>query len=110
MYFVEYLKHLKVKPEKYLSIVKRKAKKYNFDYMSLNFSDKNKYKLKILDPLTKEYVYFGANGYFDKILYNILYNKKYADEKAFQYHARAFDIYHKSSKYSPSVLSFIILW
>jgi hypothetical protein len=110
MHFVEYLNELGVSPQKYLSIVKRKAKKYGFDFMSLAFSDDKKYKLKILNPETKKYIYFGANGYFDKILYNILFNKKYADKKAFQYHARAFDVYHKSPKYSPSVLSFIILW
>jgi hypothetical protein len=110
MKFTEYLKSLNFKPDDYLKIAKNTAKKYGYEFLSLSFSDKDKYKLKILDPLTRKYIYFGANGYKDYIIYKHLYNKAYADKKAFNYHSRAFNIYSKSDKYSPSVLSYIILW
>ncbi len=110
MSFKEYLLELDINPNEYLKEARKKAKKYNYNYTTLKYSDKDNKKLMILNPETNKYIHFGANRYKDYIIYKTLYNKEIANKKAFNYHSRAYNIYETSAKYSPSALSFIIIW
>jgi len=98
-----------IDPNLYLKKANRQAKLHG--YPNVEFSDKPKYKLKILNPETDKYVYFGSAINNDFIIYNMT-NKAIAKEKQRLYLARATRIKGewRNNSYSPNWLSICILW
>ena len=106
MTFQDTLIKLKIHPSSYLAIARRRAETTGFyDPNELHFANDSKHKLVYG---TKK---FGANGYNDYILYQLLYSSRIADQKRSNYRKRAIDVMKKTnSHYSPASLSWNILW
>ena len=105
MLFQEFLQSANIPVSYYLSVAKRRAKASGYNPKLLQFSNDTKHKLSYNG------VKFGANGYNDYIIYNILYNKEIANVKRQNYRKRAFDVMQKTgSDNSPASLSYYILW
>lgn len=98
-----------IDPKLYLKKANRQAKLHG--YPKVEFSDKPKYKLKILNPKTGKYIYFGSAINKDFIIYNTI-DKAIAKEKQRLYLARATRIKGgwRTNFYSPNWLSISILW
>jgi len=114
MYFQTVLKNLGINPNEYLNIVNNKAK--YFKYSHIYFSDDNKHKLMIIDPLGHK-IKFGSSINNDFIIYKLLekkgqYPKGTADKRRHSYLSRATNIKGewKKNKYSKNNLAIHILW
>ncbi len=99
----------KIDINQYLKEARRKAKIYGYDG-DLKLSEKKDKKLKFTDKKTGKIIHFGAKNYNDKIIYEMLYDPKYAYEKSKSYRSRASSIFKKSDFLSPSALSWYVLW
>ena len=105
MYFITWLKNKGIEPDIYLKIAKEIANVRGYDPNLLNFADDEKHKLMY------DGIKFGANGYNDFILYNILYDYKFANLKRINYRKRASKVKKQTkSPLSRASLSFNILW
>ena len=105
MLFQEFLQSANIPVSYYLSVAKRRAKASGYNPKLLQFSNDTKHKL-IYDG-----VKFGANGYNDYIIYNILYNKEIANVKRQNYRKRAFEVMKRTnSPLSASWLAYFIVW
>jgi len=104
MLFSKSLEKLGVNKDQYLEIARNVAYRNGYDPELLSFCNDEKHKLSYNG------IKFGANGYFDFILYTILH-RNIADQKRDNYRKRSYDVMIKSqSKYSPASLSYNILW
>lgn len=105
MLFKNWLIKIGIEPNEYLNIVKNIANENNYDPYLLSFSNNPKKKLNY------DGVNFGANLYNDFIIYNLLDGEEIANQKRLNYRKRAYKIYKQTNnKYSPSALSYNILW
>lgn len=96
----------------YLHLAKKAAKKSGYsNWKTLDFADKPKYKLMIIDDAGKR-IYFGSKGMNDFLLYKLQGDKKAALKKREAYLKRSAGIKGdwKDNKYSPNNLSRNILW
>lgn len=107
--FKNWLINNDIDPSVYLDFIKYLAKKNGYNPKLISFS---------LDPKKKlnyNGVDFGAYGYNDYIIYLYLellgkLSKGTAFNKRNNYRKRAFSVYQKSDKFSPSALAFNLLW
>lgn len=108
--FTSQLKNIGLTPKKYLSLVKHVAKKRGYDPKLLSISNDSIHKLNYGGTL------FGRVGYNDKIIYAWLeHNNKIPEgtmkKKYTNYRARAEKVMKETNnKYSPSSLSFNLIW
>ena len=102
--FIDTLKKYGILPERYLGIARLIATKEGYDPNLLHFSKNPKKKLEYGG---RE---FGADGYMDYILYQIM-TPELAEKKRKNYRARARRTAEKTNdKFSPANLSLNILW
>ena len=71
MKFEDILREIDYNPRDYLNEVRQRAKKNNYNPDDVEFSDKMKNKLMIIDPDGKK-VHFGLSGYGDFLIYKHL--------------------------------------
>ena len=82
-----------------------RAAQENYNPNLLTYSDDDKHKLMYNN------IKFGANGYYDFILYALLEDEDVAIKKRISYRKRAYaTMKATSSKFSPASLSYYILW
>lgn len=110
MEFQKQLSKFNITSKDYLKLAKYRAKKEGYNSSLLKLSDDNKHKLMYKG------VKFGAVNYNDFILYSVLVvdgkiSKEEAYKKRLNYRKRAFKVMNKTNdKFSPSALSYFILW
>ena len=105
MYFITWLKNNGISPEIYLEIARARADIEGYDPYLLKFSNDEKHKLMY------DGVKFGATGYNDYILYNIIYNSDVAELKRINYRKRATNVMKQTNNpLSPASLSYFIQW
>jgi hypothetical protein len=109
--FVDFLKDdLGISPEVYLKKVKQHMEHSNYDPDNLFFSTREDKKLMYKKP-DNTFVHFGGNLYKDYHIYKILDGTEYANYRRNLYKKRHIYYVKKSDdKYSPSNLSYKVLW
>ena len=86
-------------------LAKLRAREHKYNPDLLKFSDDTKHKLMY------DGIKFGANGYYDFIMYSMIVDADTAEKKRTNYRKRAYaTMQATSSRYSPASLSYYILW
>jgi hypothetical protein len=108
--FMSQLEKLRISPDDYLAIARRKAEKLGLNAETLTFSTSKRHKLMIKDEEGK-WVHFGAPGYNDHILYT-LSDDPNAEKRRKAYRKRAMNIKGKwrYDEYSPNYLAIHVIW
>jgi hypothetical protein len=108
--FMSQLEKLRIAPDDYLAVARRKAKKVGLNVDTLTFSTDKRHKLMIQDE-EGDWVHFGAPGYGDYILYTLSDDPE-ANKHRTAYRKRATQIKGKwmHDQYSPNYLSINVLW
>jgi hypothetical protein len=89
-----------------------RAKHYYGENVLLKKSTRKTKKYMIYNPITNEFVHFGAMGYLDYTKYVQIYDIKIAKEHRSRYLKRALKINGNwiDNPYSPNYLSLLLLW
>jgi hypothetical protein len=108
--FENQLNNIGLDSKDYLYYARFLAKNRGYEPNLIEFSDKKNKKL-----MYNNEIHFGAVNYNDKIIYSFLelndkIPKGTTKIKVDNYRKRAEEIKNKSNKYSPSNLSYYILW
>ena len=114
--FLIQLNDIGLNPEQYLKEVKKRAKRAGYNPNDLYISDKNKYKLVMIDDEGKKH-YFGRVNYNDYIIYQFLEKNEKVPKGTARQKRRRFHISHelikgnwRNDKYSPNNLALRVNW